>query len=160
MRIDDQPVEVGNAAEREVDPGDHSIEVSAPGHTPYRWQSVVGDGQAADVEVKLEADTMESAPKKLTTPPWMFWAAGGTALATLGTATVLAIDANARSSDQTIRTESTAANVLFITGAVAAIGTGVLFFTTDWQQKERARAKRAHVGPRVAPLGLGIGGTF
>jgi hypothetical protein len=92
------------------------------------------------------------------TPPWLFFAAGGASVLTLTAGATLAIDAGARDAEEkaktidgrdphtrdSIRSQATMGSVLLGAGALLAVGTGVLAFTTRW--------------PRDKKLAFGIGG--
>jgi len=156
IRLDGQPVDLAElSAPREVDPGPRVVEVSAPGHVPFRWTGALANGESADVRVRL----VEVRDRRVTTPPWLTWTTAGVAALTLGTATVVAVHASVRAGNEkdkdpllrssdaqrSIRSEGTVANVLFVAGAVVATGAGILFLTTDWRVRPtdpRSRASR------------------
>jgi hypothetical protein len=178
VHVDGHPIDPSDlAAPREVDPGMHVVEATAPGHRAFRWEQSLADGQTADVAVTLEAEPADARIRKKGTPPWMFYTAGGSAVAAIGAASILAVHANDRSNDEqrknpfarapsekdAIRTEATVANVLFITGAVLGAGAVVLAFTTDWKkdataprppQEPRSRAQRSGSGLTVRSIGV------
>jgi len=151
LRLDGVPVELAElAAPRDVDPGPHYVEATAPGHMPFRWDGRPADGEKIDVKIHLSEQRTDSRERRWTTPKWMFWTTAGAAAATLVTGTVLASHASIRAGDErdldpllrssdsrdSIRNESTVANVFFVSGAVLATGAVVLAFTTDWRGRE------------------------
>jgi hypothetical protein len=160
VRVAGSPVEPGEVEpERELDPGPCVVEATAPGYRDFTWRADLADGQDADVDVALVADA--PAHERRGTPRWLLYSAGGASLVSTGIASILALhaksvsdreqaknpytrDADART---TIRSESTAANVLFVTGALFGVGAGVLLFTTEW----RGAAQTQKIG--VGPLG-------
>jgi hypothetical protein len=107
-------------------------------------------------------------------PKWIFFTVAGAAVASLAVASVIAIDAKStentelaknpysRSSDtrDSIRSEATTANVLFVAGGVLGIGAAVLGFTTSW--KSEKPAPEIGLSPWVGPGGKGLGahGSF
>jgi len=171
VAIDGAPVDARSVdARQEVDVGDHSVVVQAPRYLPFRWTKRLVDGQTKAVTVDLRPDA-KLAPAK-GTAPWLFYSAGGASLVTLGVGAGIAYRANQLSVAEqgknpfardpvvrdTIRSEQTAANVLFVAGAVFAAGAGVLAFTTTWN---RPRDSVALV-PWATPSGGGVGarGSF
>ena len=153
VRIDDHPVDpaaLGTA--QDVDPGRRIVDATAPGYRPFHWERTLANGEAADVDVRLEAASEPAARKG--TPRWMFFTAAGVGLGALATGSVLALHAKSRQSDQVdidprlrdqsekdgIATEATIANVFFVAAAVLGAGAGALAFTTDWSKKEDPRS--------------------
>ena len=147
LRLDGTPVEPSElTAPREVDPGPRIVEVTAPGHIPFRWQGSLTNGETKDVAVHLVEQRTEARVHRATTPQWLFWTTAGVAAGALGTATVIGTHASIRAGNQTdedallrtsstrdsIRSEATVANVFFVMGAVVATGAVILAFTTDW----------------------------
>lgn len=144
---------------REIDAGHHRIDVLAPGYLAFRWENGLRDGESVKLEIDLRPDPHAGGSRG--TPRCAFFAVGGLAVASLGTATGLAVHAYsgeqgeldksvyARDPDKrtTIRSESTAANVLFVAGGLSAIGATVLAFTTSWKTDTKTTALT--VGPWV-----------
>jgi len=141
---------------------------------PFRWERALHDREDATVDIDLQPETGKS---KVGTPPWMLFTAGGVAVGALATGAILAIHANDRSNDETaknpflrdpnekssIQTESTVANVFFVAGAVFAVGTAALVFTTDWKKKEKEpqpASSSARLRVRVRSTLGGIAGEF
>ena len=148
---------------RDLEVGPHHVTARANGYLPFRWDRALANRDTADVDIALSPDP--NARRRGGTRPWLFFAAAGSAVAATGVATGFAISAASLDADEsaknpllrdpdardTIRSRSTIANVLFISGAVLGASATVLLFTTDWRSN-------AHVG--VGPSGLTAEGTF
>ncbi|MDB4997166.1 MAG: hypothetical protein JWM74_4598 [Myxococcaceae bacterium] len=162
-------------APREVDTGAHKLVVRAPGYVPMVWDKTLSDGQREEVAVDLKAEEQKVAPSG--TPKWMFFAAAGGAVLTLGAGTFVAVHANGRASDEnaklpyardpevasSVKSEATIANVLFIAGGVLGAGAAVLAFTTKWKSEpEAAGAKAVQLVPwgGASAGGLTVRGGF
>ena len=156
----------GNAPSRvPVDPGPHVVEVRRTGATPATADVDAVGGQ----ELKLALSPVDPAPPKPAAPPapqppetrrrvsptWFWVAAGGTAL--LGTvAVVLGAQTLSARSDynedptkerlDTFDTMRNATNAMWALTAVAASGTTVLFFYTDFAGERRDTGRTALVG--------------
>jgi hypothetical protein len=172
--LDGQPVDIGTVeAPREVDVGDHTLVVSAPGYLPFQWSKSLTDGEHASVEAVLRPDERALGGHG-GTPPWLFFTVGGAAVAALGVASgiaahaqslqnqQLALDPYARDSSvrDSIRSQATIANVLFVGGGVLGAGAVVLAFLTQWKatesSPEAAQAPAAALAPWIGPMGGGV----
>lgn len=153
VTLDDAPLEAASTEmPREIDVGDHVVVVSAPGYLPLRWQKALGNGDSAIVDVELKPDVRATASRG--TPKWAFFSVAGASIAALGVASVVALNANAQQSAEeqknpfsrspatrdSIRSESTTANVLFVGGGVLAVGAAVLAYTTQWKSEKAPSA--------------------
>jgi len=181
--LDDEALDLSAKDERrEVAAGRHRLVVSAPGYQGFAWEGQVADGASIEVPVALKlAGNASQVPREgdRGTPMWLFFASAGLAGAAAGTAAVLLLDASQRDKreqqlpvaerSETARTdiqrEATVASVLFAVGGTAALGAGVLAFTTRWGTGSSAKEPRAARGtpsvrltPRLA--GLGLEGSF
>jgi hypothetical protein len=173
--LDNAPLDTSAiGAGSEVDVGEHSITISAPGYLTTHWHKALANGEKATVEVELQPDA-RAVNGSRGLPKWMFFTVAGAAVASLAVASVIAIDAKStenselakdpfsRSADtrDSIRSESTTANVLFVAGGVLGIGAAVLGFTTSWKSDKPA-SPAVGVNPWVGPGGMGLGahGSF
>jgi hypothetical protein len=109
------------------------------------------------------------------TPKWLFYGVAGGALAAVGVASGIAVNANSENNQQlalnpylrdpnvktSIQSQSVLANSLFAGGGVLGLGAVVLAFTTHWKSEEGNDTK-VSVAPWVAPQGGGLGaeGSF
>jgi hypothetical protein len=175
--LDGQPVDATTVgAPMELDVGEHSGVVSAPGYLPFRWTMSLADGQRATVHAVLEPDTHAIATAQ-GTPPWVFFAVAGASAAALGIASGIAVHAQALQNQQlqldsyardpnvrdAIRSQATAANVLFVGGGVLGAGAVVLAFLTQWRSEQgptaarpaRSAAQEA-LAPWIAPESVGV----
>ena len=133
---------------RELDPGKHAITVEAPGYFTFHWEGTLANDERHEIDIRPlpEVTSQERARRP---PKWLFYSALGAGVATLAAAGALTIVASeqdsaelakspySRSQDMkdTIRTEGTAASVLFTAGAVLAASAVVLAFTT-WRKEK------------------------
>ena len=170
--LDGQPVDVATVeAPREVDVGDHVMVVSAPGYVPFKWSKSLGDGERASVEAVLRPDERALSGHASGTPPWLFFTVAGGAVATLGVASGIALHAQGQQNQQlaldpfardpsvrdSIRSQATIANVLFVGGGVLGAGAVVLAFVTQWKSTEQAPEPAAvAVTPWLGPMGGGM----
>jgi hypothetical protein len=104
------------------------------------------------------------------TPPWLFYTVAGGAVAALGVASGIAVNANSLNNQQTgenpyvrdpgvknsIQSQATIANVLFGTGGALGLGAVVLVFTTKWKS-EATPEPTVSLTPWIAPEGAGVG---
>jgi hypothetical protein len=170
VTLDDAPLEPSAVTEpHEVDAGDHTLVVRAPGYVPFQWRKSLSDGERASVEVVLRA-----APYRLATPKWMFFAASGGALAALGAATGIAVHAQSLEHQQlaldpygrdpgvrdAVRSQATTANILFVTGGVLGIGAAVLGLTTRWRDPRLDETATTTLWVTAYGGGGSIHGTF
>ena len=141
---------------RELDPGEHTIDATAPGCKPWRVERALADRDAVTVDVKLVPlpATVVRAEESSGPPRWIFFVVSAASVVALGTGAYLAVSASSTASDEKakdplvrdpalqdrVRSESTTANVLFIAGATLAVGAGVLFFTTKWNDERKIGA--------------------
>lgn len=168
ITLDDAPLDAtGMTAPREVDVGRHAVVVSAPGYVPVHWQKTLANGDAAVVGVELQPDVRASSPKG--SAKWIFFTVGAAAVASLAVASVVAIDAKSKESAElakdpfsrststrdSIRSEATTANVLFVAGGVLGIGAAVLGFTTQWKAEKSGPS--VGLNPWIGPAGMGLG---
>ncbi len=171
IAIDGAPIDLGDLDKpREVDVGEHAVTVDAPGYVPFHWTQTLADGDKVEVDAALAPDAIALAGKPKGTPKWLFFTVGGAAAATLGVASVIALHANSQQNAElakdvysrssttrdSIRSEATTANVLFVAGGVVAIGTAVLGFTTQWKS-EKPSGPSVGFNPWIAPTGAGLG---
>ncbi len=167
--LDGRPIDIAQIeAPREVDVGEHELAVSAPGYVPFTWTKSVGDGEHAAIDVALKPD--ERALGGRGAPKWTFFALAGGAVATLGVASGVALHAHSEQSQQltldpyardastrdSIRSQGTLANILFVGGGVLAAGAVVVAFTTHWHSEETPQASVA-LAPWMTLNGAGIG---
>jgi tetratricopeptide (TPR) repeat protein len=145
----------------DVDPGPREVVVTAPGHTTFTWRGDLKDGDDTAVDVALVAEAPRGARKM---PAWLFYTAGGAAIASVAVGAYFGLRANAAANEEEaknpyardpdrkdrIATQATVANVFFVTGAVLAAGTVVLAFTTNWRGTP---AKTGQAGISVGVLG-------
>jgi hypothetical protein len=170
--LDGQPVDAASVeAPRELDVGDHSVVVSAPGYIPFKWTMSLADGQRVTVEAVLQPDAQALAAGRSGTPPWLFFTTAGVSLAALGVASGIAVHAQGLQNQQlqldpyardpsvrdSIRSQSTVANVLFVGGGVIGAGAVVLAFLTKWKTEEAAPAPAVALAPWMTPTGAGVG---
>ena len=182
VTLDDAPLDAASTeTPREVDVGNHTVVVNAPGYLPLRWQKGLANGDSAVVEVELKADVRAAASRG--TPRWVFFTVAGASIAALGVASVIALNANAQQTSEerkdpfsrstatreSIRSESTTANVLFVGGGVLAVGAAVLAYTTQWKSETTpgptAESRRwlsvAGISPSIGSgWGVGANGHF
>lgn len=173
VQIDGVAIDVADAATpRELDPGEHTVDATAPGHRPFHARRTLADRD--DVVVAVKLDPLPTAAGASGTPKWTFFAVSAASVAALGAGTYFALSATASANDEKakdplvrdpavqdrVRAQATTANVLFIAGATLAVGAGVLFFTTRWS--DRAGAKGVGVGAWTVGGGgvLGVGGAL
>jgi hypothetical protein len=140
----------------------------------FAWQQSLTDGERKEVLVDLvpQPPPPTPPPPPHGTPKWLFFGAAGAAVVALGVATDFAIRAHSLSQDQqnedpllrtsyardTVSSESTVANVFFVSGALFAAGATVLAFTTDWSDGANASSSSARLV--LAPwLGANAGGA-
>jgi hypothetical protein len=165
IALDGAPLDMSAAeTRRDVDVGEHSVVVSAPGYAPVRWSKTLSADESAVVPVALVADTHAGGP-----PKWLFFVVAGAAVGSLATASVIAVNAQDQHNQQvalspyardpnvqsSIRSESTVADILFVGGGVLAAGAVALAITTRWRSE--AGGPSAWVAPWVAPGAGGIG---
>lgn len=168
IAMDGTAVDVGEAEKpTELDVGEHTVAVNAPGYAPFEWTKRLTDGEDVSVEVTLRPKAIEVAGA--TTPRWLFFTAAGGAAAALGVGTAFAVDAKSMSDaqqalDPLLRSQSqksqigalsTAANVLFVAAGALGVGAVVLAITTKWRDDDGARDRAALV-PWVGPQGAGV----
>jgi hypothetical protein len=171
--LDGQPVDIGTVeAPREVDVGDHTLVVSAPGYLPFKWSKALADGEHASVEAVLRPDERAMGGHG-GTPPWLFFTVAGGALATLGVASGIALHAQGQQNQQlaldpyardssvrdSIRSQATIANVVFVGGGVLGAGAVVLAFLTQWktaESTEQAPAPAVAFAPWMGSTGGGM----
>jgi hypothetical protein len=176
VAIDATPVDATRAeVPREVDVGEHSVSVEAPGYLPYHWARSLAGGASVTVNVALQPDVQMIQGASRATPKWLLVTVGAGAVVALGAASVLAFEAKAASDaqqalDPLLRSQakksqidafSLAADTLFITGGVLGLGAGVLVFTTKWHD-DAPREERARLAPWATPTGggLAVSGRF
>jgi hypothetical protein len=179
VELDGKPLDPSQwDAPRELDVGEHRVAVHAPGFNDFVWRKSLADGASDKVEVRLEPGASAgSAGGSRGTPKWLFFGVAGVSVIALGIGAYLAIDATSRASSEKdkdslarspgeqsdIRSEATAANVLFVGGAAIAAGAGVLAFTTNWKSSSRPPTKfttGTRITPYVTPWGVGASGRF
>ena len=168
VKLDGEPVDPTDWGRlREVDTGAHEVSAHASGYDDFVWSKVVGDSEKAEVEIRLSPIKTPAGSGGGGTPRWVFLGVAGLTVVDLGIATGLAIHAKSLSDKQKaldplerdadtqsqIRSLSADANVMFILGAALAVGSTVLFFTTDWKMKPSER--RAIAAPFVTRDGGG-----
>jgi Na+(H+)/acetate symporter ActP len=170
IAIDGTPADVADAEKpREVDVGEHVVAVEAPGYAPFYWKQTLADGDTQRITVALT-------PRRFDTPKWLFYTVAGVAVAAEGVATGLAVSAQSSqnaelakdalhrsaSTQSSIQSKATVANVLFISGGVIGLGALALAFTTHWKADASADAPTVSFSPVVAPgsAGLGVHGCF
>jgi hypothetical protein len=170
IALDGQPVSPESVATpRELDVGPHALVVSAPGYVPFRWNKPLDDDEKVSVEVMLSPDARAGHAGPSGTPKWVFFTVAGGAVAALGVATGVALNANADNNRQlalnafdrdpsvksSIQSQATVANILFVGGGVLGLGAVVLAFTTHWKS-EGTRDSSASIAPWIGP---GAGGV-
>ena len=168
VAVDGAAVDIGAADKpREVDVGNHVVTASAPGYVPLRWQKSLADRDRAVVDVALRPDAKALEGGSRGTPSWLFFTVAGASLGMLGVASAVALHANTQQNEQlaqdvyardpsardSIRSQATLANVLFVGGGVLGAGAVVLGFTTRWK-------KEPSVSAWIAPASLGVRGAF
>jgi hypothetical protein len=175
MTLDGTPIEAaGVDTPRDLDIGAHSLVVSAPGYVTFHWDKSLANNDKEVVEVTLAADPNASGGGG-GTPKWLFFAAAGTAVAAAGVGTTIGLIATNTQNQQTalpkivrststqssIQSQATIADVLFIGSAVVGAGAVVLLFTTHWKSEGSTEAP-VSFAPWLAPGagGLGATGTF
>ncbi len=155
--------------ECEVDVGAHSVAVQAPGYDDFEWQGVLADHESRKVEVRLVPTALPAA-RTAGTPKWVTLGVGAVGVVSLGVASVFAFQARSASNAEQakdplerdpaeqgrIRSASTRANVLFVTGGVLVVGAGVLAFVTKWHDDEAPKKTGAAVLPWAGPSGAGV----
>jgi len=167
--LDGRPVDVAQLeAPREVDVGEHELVVSAPGYVSFTWTKSVEDGERVVIDAVLTPEVRALSGHG--PPKWIFFALSGGAVATLGVASGLALHAQSEQSRQlaldpyardastrdSIRSQGTLANVLYVGGGVLAIGAVVAGFTTHWRSEDAAEPSVA-VAPWMTVNGAGVG---
>ena len=175
LALDGQPLSgLGIDVGRELDVGPHVLVASAPGYVPFRWNKVLADKEKTTVEVLLAPEPRARGVSS-GTPKWLFFTLAGGAVAALGSATGVALHANAQNSQQlalspysrdpdvksSIQSQATVSNILFVAGGVLGIGATALAFTTHWKP-EGAEESSVSVAPWLTPAGGGVGarGSF
>jgi hypothetical protein len=175
VAIDGASVDPNQAlAPRELDPGEHTIDATAPGHRKFHAQRKLVDREDAVITVKLEPIPPSAAERG--TPKWMFYSVAAVSVVTVGAGSYFAILASSNASAEKakdpllrdpavqdhVRSQATTANAFFIAGATLAIGAGILFFTTKWGTSEGAREKRVGAGAWFGAGGatFGVGGEL
>jgi hypothetical protein len=167
VELDGKPLDSTATGAQEVDAGAHRVIVRAPGYNDFEWKGQLADGDSRTVDVALKPGV--SSTESHGTPKWLFFGVAGAAIVALGVGTYFALDASSRADDEkakdplvrspserdSIGSEATTANVLFIAGAAVAAGAGALFFLTDWRG---GRASSPKAGRTIEPL-LGLGGA-
>jgi tetratricopeptide (TPR) repeat protein len=164
VSIDGKPIDSSLLDKiHELDVGQHRISARAPGYREFLWQKQLTDREEARVVVSLEPEPAQGASKL---PPWLFYATAGASVVALGAGTYFAFSAQSLSDDEQAKdpllrdraareevgTRATTANVLFGAGVLLSAGAGVLYFMTDWGQKE--------VFAGVSPNGVVVGGRL
>jgi hypothetical protein len=179
VEIDGRPVDPSVASNiQEVDVGSHAVVVRAPGYRDFVWKQSLADGELKTVDVAFQPASGTAAEGSHGTPKWLFFGVAALSVVALGVGTYFAIDATSRSSSEKekdpltrsraeqdeIRSQSTAANVLFIAGAAIAGGAGALAFITDWHGGATPPTPRTGQRPKVEPFfavsGGGLKGSF
>lgn len=170
VRVDGVAVDpISVDREREVDVGKHAIVVQAPGYDDFKWQGELADHEAKKVEVRL-VPTAFPATRAAGTPKWVTLGVGAAGVVSLGVASVFAFQARSASNAEQakdplerdpaeqdrIRSTSTRANVLFVTGGVLVVGAGVLAFVTKWRDDEAPKRSATAVLPWAGPTGAGV----
>jgi hypothetical protein len=170
VEVDGAPTDpTQSEAPREVDAGQHSVVVRAPGYQDFKWQGTLDDRGAQQVNVLLTPAKSSAGASSGGTPPWLFIGVAVVSVAALGAGAYFAIDADNRADTEKgkdpltrdpgeredIRSEATTANVLFVGGAAVAAGAGVLAFTTNWGGPARPPSK-AKLTPIVSPQVAGL----
>ncbi|MCA9645968.1 MAG: hypothetical protein KC492_35000, partial [Myxococcales bacterium] len=156
----------------ELDPGDHTLVVTAPGFSEFRWARSLKNAERTLIKVSLTPKPGSGAGTR-GTPRWLFWSVTGVSVAALAggsyfTLSAASRDAEERDKDPLVRDpglrdeingQARTGNLLFIGGGVFALGAGVLAFTTDWgtPTSERATARR---WIRTSGRGIWVGGSF
>jgi hypothetical protein len=174
LRVDGVALDASEVSTvREVDPGPHVVEATAPGHRPLRLERTLANGETATVDVRWDADGGDGRPGRAATPRWLFVTSLAVAVASTSTGAILAIDANGRASDEEakdpllrdlrerdrIRSEANVANGFLVAGAVFAAGAAVLVFTTDGKKAPNARAPERSTAAGVRRFWLGASGA-
>jgi hypothetical protein len=157
---------------REVDVGEHVLRAEAPGYVPFSWKGTLRDGAREKVQVKLDfAPRGRDAARG--TPPWLLYTALGVTAVGFGAGTYFALSARSASDreqerDPLLRSEAEQdgvkrdalfADIGFLVGTMGAISSGVLLFTTQWNDGTQ-RTPRASpvIGPGFA--GAAASGRF
>jgi hypothetical protein len=169
MILDGLPVDLrGPLTTRELDVGPHSIVVSAPGYAPFRWSETLADREEGLVAVTLEP-AQQSPGGHAGTPKWAFFTVAAATLGTLGVATGIAVHASSENDGQlglspyardpgiksSIQSQATAADVLFVGGAVLGAASVALVVTTRW--RTAAGESSVSILPWADATGAGIG---
>lgn len=171
LELDGEPVDAMAASEHEVDVGTHVVTAHAPGYAPFRWQAPLVDGEKREVLVALhvEPPARRNVRGRLRA---LSLTVGVTAVAALGTAAGLFVDARQKNTAElakspyarstatrdAIATEATVSSALFVTGAVLAVGGGALAYF-GWRS-ERAPSVRVTAGPTRDGAAMIVGGNF
>lgn len=143
VALDGSPV-AATDGEHDVDVGPHRLVVTAPGYGARVWTGDLADGARAEVDVLLRPDPPHRAGAL---PPWVSLGVGGAAVAALAVATAVGVHAYdeqktelARSpfardvaTRDSIRSQATVADVLFVGGGVLGVGATVLALLTRWK---------------------------
>lgn len=172
--IDGKPLDPSVSEKKtELDVGDHVVRVQAPGYVDFVWKKNLQNDVTETVTVDLQR-AAEPVNVSGGTPKWLFFTMAGASLIALGGGAYFAITAKSASDEEqqldpllrsesqrdTIQTQTTLANALLVGGAVLAVASGVLAFTTQWKSPASPRAAR--IAPFAARDGVGIAaaGTF
>ncbi len=157
--LDGAPLDPRDAGDvREVDVGVHRLTVRAPSYLPFRWENELKDGERSHVAVNLTPDPAQRA--RGGTAPWLFFAAAGSSVVAAGVGAAFALSASSLDNEEqekspllrdpatrdAVRSRSTVANGLFVSGAVLGASAAVLFFTTAWGSPARSRSRQASFG--------------
>lgn len=151
-----------------LDPGRHSVVVTAPGYRRFTWERILRDREQARVDVLLEA--------KFSTPRWLFFTTAGLTLGAVAAGVGLGVVAQQREvaalrdkpeesqrstaeRDQ-IKTLATAANACFGVAAVLGTTSLVLGFTTRWRTVRARKPSPLQPVLAVAPGSLLVSGVF
>jgi hypothetical protein len=169
LTLDGQPLDLASAAQpRELDVGSHALVATAPGFVTFRWGKALADEEKASVDVVLKPDPLARGGGSAGTPKWIFFTLAASSVVALGIASGIAVHANDENNQQlalaqgdrtlevqnSIKSQATAANFLFVGGGVLGVGALVLAFTTHWKSETSAGIAFA---PWIAPEGGGIG---
>jgi hypothetical protein len=170
IALNGTPLDPGEADKpHEVDVGEHVVLVEAPGYAPFYWKQTLTDGETKTIEVTLRTRAGGM-------PKWLFFTVAGAAVAAEGAATGLALAAQASQNTQegldvfhrsastqsSIQTMATTADILFVSGGVLGLGAVALAFTTHWKSDASPNAPSVSFIPVFGPesAGLGAHGSF